>query len=244
MDELQNDNLTAPATEIPDAPAAESAPPADPFDSGADQFDRAYVERLRGESASYRTKAKPYEDAFGGYTDEDRAVWFEAAKLLADDPKAGGEYLRSVADAVLKQFEDAAVAAPAAPPSGDDQPFTRAEYRAMQEADRAAAVEAANLARIEGEARELGYTDLTSRQYRLLLMTAAELPSGDLKEAHALLEADRDKQVAEYLARKAADADENPTPPAGSGFAPSGEIQIRTFEDARKALEARIAAGK
>lgn len=225
-------------TETSDVAPVDATPPADPFETGADTFDRSYVERLRSESANYRTKAKPYEEAFGGYTDEDRAVWFEAAKLLADDPRAGGEYLRSVADAVLQQFAEPE---PPAPTPEDERPVTMAELRSMREADIAAAAEAANVSRIESEARELGYTDLTSRSYRLLLMTAADLPSGDLKEAHDLIEADKLRDREAWIRSKAADAD-GPTPPAGSGFAPSGEIEIKTFQDARKALEARIAA--
>lgn len=235
MDTPETPDLTAPVT---DATPAVDTPAADPFETGADSFDRAYVERLRGESANYRTKAKPYEEAFGGYTDEDRAVWFEAAKLLATDPKAGGEYLRSVADAVLQQYQE-----PAAPAAveGDEKPLTMAEYRSLREAESAQAKSDADVARIESEAKTLGYTDLTSRSYRNLLMVAAELPSGDLKEAHELLEGEKQKLISDYLAAKAAEAD-GPTPPAGSGFAPSGERQVKSFEDAKRGLDALLDA--
>ncbi|SPM31575.1 hypothetical protein [Mycobacterium terramassiliense] len=53
------DATTAETT--PDAPESDTAPNDEPAE-GADTFDRAYVEKLRKESAGYRDRAKTAED--------------------------------------------------------------------------------------------------------------------------------------------------------------------------------------
>src|SRR5688572_11490693 len=126
MDELQNDDLTETATETTDSDQSHNHD-ADPFDSGSDTFDRAYVEKLRQESANYRTKAKPYEETFGTYSDEDREIWFEAARRFAADPRDGGEYLKQIADAVLAEYQEQADADNEPITDDNDRPLTRAE---------------------------------------------------------------------------------------------------------------------
>jgi hypothetical protein len=208
-----------------------------------DSFGRDYVQALRRESASYRTKAKdfePFAKAFEGYSDDDRTVWQEAMRLVSEDPKAGGAYLEQIAKALLAE-EQAAVEAP--PAEGDDVPLTRAEYAQMREAEKVQAAQEAEVARIESEAKELGY-DSASDEYTYLLTVASRLPSGSLQEAHAKIEAAYQAKIDAYLAAKAADADGAGAPPADAGDAPSGERQIRNFQDARRAALARVEASK
>jgi hypothetical protein len=247
------DELSSEVTEDVQVPVTEEAPPAgdaatetDPFESGADSFDRAYVERLRKESAQYRTKAKEFEplaQAFEPYNDEDRAVWNEAMRLFAEDPKAGAEYMDKIVKAVQAGFEKERAEAEAPITDDNDKPLTRAEYAALREAEKAQAAQDAEVARIESEAKELGY-DPASDEYTYLLTVASRLQSGDIKEAHAKIEAAYQARIDKYLAAKAADAEGAGAPPADAGDAPSGERLIRSFKDAREAALARVEASK
>jgi hypothetical protein len=243
VDELE---AVEPVTEeyvAPEITGMGETPADDPFDTGADSFDRQYVEKLRKESASYRTKAKDYESyaqAFEPYGDEDRAVWQEAMRRFNEDPKSGAEYLDQIAKSVLASYDKEQAEADAPVTDENDVPLTRAEYARLREAERVAAEQAAEVTRIEGEAVKLGY-DPKSDEYTYLLTVASRLPSGSLKEAHAKIEAAYQAKIDAYVAKKAADA-EQASPPAADGSAPSGARQIRTFQDARAAAEARIAA--
>lgn len=242
MDDLTEETVPseASAPEQPSDGAAES----DPFDSGADSFDRAYVERLRKESAGYRTKAKEYESyasAFEPYGDEDRAVWQEAMKRFNEDPKSGAEYLDAIAKAVLAEYTEAAA-------SGDegDEP----KYLTQSDVDRifsereAAAEQATEVARIESEAKELGY-DTASDEYTYLLTVASRLPSGSVAEAHAKIEAAYEARIQARLAELQAEADGGPTVPGeGAGAPPSTERPLRTWADADAAFRARMEAEK
>jgi hypothetical protein len=204
------------------------------------------VERLRKESASYRTKAKEYEplaQAFEPYNDEDRKVWNEAMRLFAEDPKSGAEYMDKIAKAVLANYEEQQAAEAEPITDENDKPLTRAEYAQLREAEKAQAAQDAEVSRIESEAKELGY-DTASDEYTYLLTVASRLQSGDIREAHAKIEASHQARIDAYLAAKAADADGAGSPPVDSGDAPSGERQIRTFGDARAAALARVEASK
>lgn len=241
MDELEE---VEPVAVEESAPVAETAPESDPFDTGADTFDRQYVERLRKESGNYRTKAKEYEGyakSFEAYGDEDRAVWTEAMRRFNEDPKSGAEYLDAIAKSVLAEYQDKADE-----PITDenDKPLTLAEYQSLREQERAAAEQAAEVSRIESEAKTLGY-DPTSDEYTYLLTVASRLKSGSLEEAHAKIEAAYDKRVEKRLAEMKAEAAGSPTAPnAGSGAQPSGERQLKTWADAERASKARLEASQ
>lgn len=236
--------LTEAATEVPAADVTDSPVDTDPFDSGSDTFDRSYVEKLRSESANYRTKAKAaeeYLEVFGGYSDEDREVWKEAARRFAADPRDGGEYLKQIADAVLAEYQEQAEA----PITDDhDKPLTRAEYQALREQERAQAEQDAEVARIEKKAADLGY-DTASEEYTYLLTVASRLPDGDLDKAHAKIQAAEEARFQARLDKMKADAEGSPTAPsAGAGAAPSGERQLKTWRDAELASKARLEAAQ
>jgi hypothetical protein len=217
---------------------------ADPFETGADTFDRSYVEKLRQESASYRTKAKPYEETFGAYSDEDREVWFEAARRFAADPRDGGEYLKQIADAVLAEYQEQQAADDGPITDENDKPLTVAQYRELREAERAQAEQDAEVARIEKRAADLGY-DTASEEYTYLLTVASRLPDGDLEKAHAKIQAAEEARFQARLDKMKADAEGSPTAPsAGAGAAPSGERQLKTWRDAELASKARLEAAQ
>lgn len=230
--------VTEPATDATTtAPVTESAPPADTSTEEPTSFSREYVQELRREAAGYRTKAQPYEETFGVYTDEDRQVWMEAAKLVANDPKAGAEYLENIVKALKASQE----AAPASDPADENRPLTVAEFNKLQAEAKAEAAQTAEISRIEKQATDLGY-DTESHHYTTLLTVASRLPSGDIAEAHKVLEAEKQAYRDSIIAELQATADGSPRVPSGAATAPSGEKQIKTFKDAAAAAEARISA--
>lgn len=241
MADSETPDLTETATDAPPGEANDAPVDTDPFDAGSDTFDRSYVEKLRKESANYRTKAQPYEETFGSYSDEDREVWFEAARRFAADPRDGGEYLKQIADAVLAEYQEQQDE----PVTDDnDVPLTMAQYQALRDAERQQAEQDAEVARIEKKAADLGY-DTASEEYTYLLTVASRLPDGDLDKAHAKIQAAEEARFQARLDKMKADAEGSPTAPnSGSGAAPSGERQLKTWRDAELASRARLEAAQ
>lgn len=68
-----------------------------------DSFDRAYVEKLRAEAAKYRTSLRPFEQAFGDFTDAERTYLFGLIRNLNHDPSAGAVGFRDMAKDILKE---------------------------------------------------------------------------------------------------------------------------------------------
>lgn len=239
-DSEETPDLTETAT---DAPAADAPVDTDPFDGGADTFDRSYVEKLRGESANYRTKAKEYESyakAFEPYGDEDRAVWQEAMRRFNEDPKGGADYLEAIAKAVKAEYQEQDEPVT----DENDVPLTMSQYQALRDAEKAQAEQDAEVSRIEKQAQGLGY-DTASEEYTYLLTVASRLPDGDLDKAHAKIQAAEEARFQARLAKMQADAEGAPTAPnAGAGAAPSGERQLKTWRDAELASRARLEAAQ
>lgn len=233
--------LEAPVTDAastPDPVASTTPAPDTTTTSEPDTFSREYVQELRREAAGYRERAKAgeqYSEIFGAYSDEDRAAWLELGKAWKDDPKTAAANMKRIAEAALEQYVEQMEA--------DNQPLTRAEYKAMQEQAVKAAKEAETQARIEHEAASLGYSK-DSLDYEILLLTAARTSNGDIKAAHEALRAQKQKAIDEFLAQKAAEAEGSPKPPVGSGGAASTERKIDGWNSARASLEARIAAAR
>lgn len=78
----------APAPDPAQAPAADGAP--------AETFSREYVEELRQEAAKYRTRAKPYEEAFSNLSETERSGLLNLAQDLERNPDAALETLSRV----------------------------------------------------------------------------------------------------------------------------------------------------
>lgn len=239
---------------IPTTPAADpgtSAPPevpaapsndVDPFDvAETTQFSRDYVQRTRAEAAKYRTRAKeleataaPYQEVFGEYDPEDRAVWFDLAKSYRDDPSAAAARMRELADHILKGEQ---------PDPEAEAPLTAAEFEKRWTAKEEAKTQAAVVASIQKEAQDLGYTRDT-RAYKVLLLTAKEDTQGDIKAAHELLERERQAAVDSFVERKAREADGSYVAPGANGSVPSQAKPIASWDDADAALQALLDAGK
>lgn len=233
-----------PAAEAPAAPPAQEAPAAQeaPLDLDGelegDKFDRPYVERLRREAAAARTRAKELESVFDGYGDDEREGLAQLARMLKEDPRAAANEMKAAYDAIMAQYQEES--APESDFSDADRILTYGEYQKLQEAQ---AVQAEQRA-IEAEARELGYNvKANDTDYRLLLLTAQnQTKTGSLAEAHQILKAREQAVIDKYLAAKAADAENSYQAPAdNAGQIPSNSEPIRSFKDARSALENYIA---
>jgi hypothetical protein len=222
----------------PEAPTASAAPDAgaDPFESGAESFPRAYVEKLRQEAADRRTAAKPYEEAFSAYGQEERAVWLQIAKLTVEDPAAAKEVMDSLFSSML------ADEAPEEPTSEDDRPLTRKELEQWSKDQEAAKQEAAAVSAVEKEAEALGYKQ-GDWNYFALLKRAMSDHGGDLAAAHAAFEADKQKVIDEYVAGKQESGAKWPAGmPGGAAPADATGGAPRTFDQAKASAVARMRA--
>lgn len=206
------------AGDAPAAPAAEA--PAEP-----DVFDRAYVEELRGESAKYRTKAKPFLEAFDGIDEADRDTFLYLAQTYKADPVRAAQEMARLAQGLLGDEPEA----PAAP--ADPEVMTVAKYQEMRR-EEAIASEAK---RIEAEAVGLGYAKGTP-EYQYLLAVARN-GDGNIAAAHAYIQQREQAAVQAYLAKKAAEADGAPTVGTGPSAPAGTERQIKTWRDAESAID-------
>jgi hypothetical protein len=196
-------------------------------------IDPAYVEQLRREAAERRAKLKTYEDVFGLYDDEDRQVWFELAKVVAQDPKEGGKMMYELGRRLLGEEEET-------------EPKTETPPDPVQIVDKivseklSAWEEEQQIREIQQEARALGY-DPDSREYLNLLWVAYRETNGDLKAAHQKIEADKERLVQEFLEAQKAQNEQFPPQPA-SGTVAGNEREIRTLEEAKASMKERLRA--
>lgn len=233
------ENLEESAAPVTDnsSPEADTAP-ADEFDTGAETFDRAYVEKLRKEAASYRTKAQPYAEVFDGIADEDREVLLDMARQYKTDPKAAISYFEQVTNGLRETFAEEI----ARTEDELNRPLTRGELDKIFAERETKSKQEADTARITAEAKDLGY-DADNPMLVTLLDLASKTPGGDLKAAHDKIEALYEARVQAAIDKMKADADSSPTAPSsGSGAAPSGERQLKTWNDADAAFRARLEA--
>jgi hypothetical protein len=230
------------------ANAADGTPGADPYDTGADTFDRSYVEKLRQENARYRTAAKQYEEVFSPYNDEARAEWFEVIQTLAKDPQAGAQYMLDVAESILGTAEgegvqNAGAAAAAATQAVQDGALTQADLvEFMQEWSRQEREERAlndATSAILREAHDLGYNEGTPEFVEVMYLTAHQT-GGDVKAAHDFLVAREQAAVERYLAGRTADANGTPRLPVGGAPVGNRPTEIKTWEDAERAAYERL----
>lgn len=234
------ESVAAPEAAAPEAPAA---PAGDPFETGADTFDRAYVEKLRQESARYRTERNQFTDAFEGYEDADRGVLLDLARTLRTDPTAAAEWMREQAEAILQGQQ---------PPPAEQQPGEyltrdqlRAEYDRLRNEERATEQRNRSVEAINTTVKELGY-DPNGFDGMAFMAYAMQHHPGDLKAAHeavsAMKTAERQTAIDEYLNGKKAAA-EGGVQPVHSGGAPVAAGQTpKTNAEMRAAAEAMLEA--
>lgn len=201
--------------------------PDDPFDTGAESFERAYVERIRGEAAEHRTKLKPYEEALGGFNDDERQAILDMAKLLGTDPAKAADWMEQVVKGIRGDQPPAPEVAPA--PVGGDQPLTRADLDAIFGQREAAERDRQVMQEVYAELNKVGLDPeskdpVAAAEAIVVMKVAAEVTAGDIAAAHKLVIEDRKQAIIdEFVASKSKDAK---TPGAGPiGGTPSGERQ-------------------
>lgn len=198
-----------------------------------DTFDRKYVEKLRKESASYRERAKKYEAVFEGYEDGAVDEWREMITNFKADPKSVAEQWKDLSGKILEQFTPAEQEVIEEALNDDETPLTMSQLQNILDT-RQKDMELEKLVTdIEREASDLGY-NLKSREYKVLLMTAQELRSGSITEAHELLQAEKQKVIDAFVAEQSKGADRHV--PSGLAGVPNREKEIKSMKDAKEAL--------
>lgn len=198
---------TAPQPPPPPEPEPESDPLVDPFDYGQQQFDRRYVEKLRGEAASKRmalreveTKLGRYEQALGQLAPDDQDALLGFAQLLVSDPNTAATWMVETGNALQQQFADAQAALNPDQPAPMGETLTRAEVEQMlaqhQAAQQAEQRKAEMIGHWNREATRLGYNPFARAdapegpkawiQFQSLVKMA-EITGGNLEQAHQML---------------------------------------------------------
>jgi hypothetical protein len=234
---------TAPVTEavIPAAtPAADAAVDAAVAATGQsedkwDEKTRKYIEDLRDESAKYRKRGQRYNDVFDGYEEDAVSEWLDLANTLKNDPRAAAERFQTIAQAILEANQEPEV--PAVDPNAAAEMFTKADFeKLMAERDAKADLDR-RVAKIEVDARGLGY-EVGSESYQELLWIASQIKSGSIQEAHAKMQA----KYQAFFDAKVKEMGGAPAPVVPANGAPaSGERQLKTFDQANEALDAYLA---
>jgi hypothetical protein len=240
-------------------PPVASSPPADaaggdPFaELPADQplFPRSYVEKLRNEGHKYRTEAQStaqkyaeYDKVYGIYDDQDRQVWMDLARTWAVDPNRAAEAMQAIARSVLGEPEMASSrpAEPEAETSEDGNvdmsQLTPEQVQQMISdaltADRQTAAEQRAVEDIYSEVRSLGY-DPDTREGFMVLWTANNETDGDLNAAVERIKQYRQGIIDEYVAGRSG---QHPQPAPTNGVSANQQVEITSFDEARKATEA------
>lgn len=225
---------------------AAPAPASDPFDTETNtQFDRAYVTKLREEAARHRTEAaaakkntERYQSVFSAWGDDDADVLLDVLAEAAQDPKAGAARLKEIAAILAGDIQETTTADAGTPKS---TAITQEDLdRLLTEREQAASLKQ-EVARVESEAEALGYKKGSADYFKLLWMTK-ETHNFDMGAADKAIKAEKEAAVAEYLAKKAADADGGAGAPPAGGAPPSNSEPITNLKQASASARARIAA--
>lgn len=210
------------------AQAAESA--ANVAEADPKSFSAEYVADLRRESANYRIKAQQLGAPWEGVTEDDQKVWQEMIRITQKDPKAGAEYMQNIAK-YLQGGQD--------PAPQEQRSMSQQDIARMVDERVSAATQSQIVADINREAQDLGYKP-GSLDYMNLLWVAEHETNTDLKAAHKRLEESRESWVNSEIERKRAEMNGWPTPVRGGTPPAPVENKIKSFEDARKAMDARL----
>lgn len=232
------------------APAGEPAetPDVDPNDTfndpQVDTFNREYVEKLRKESAGYRTKNKEYEEkvtkyeqGFDGWTPEDQDYWIDTISKVGKGDPDGIKRLDDILKAVSPKSPET---------KPDEEPAVSKKFLTADDLQKALAAkdeehrQSEHVKAISQQAKELGY-DENEPEYVTLMVVAKDDFNGDIQKAHEKLQAGKQKIIDDYIAEKAAAASGHR--PAKRGAPASREEQeIKDFAGSKSALESRLAA--
>ena len=235
-------------------PAVEAAPvdaPAEPdlFEAGADQFPRAYVEKLRQEAADYRTKYAPYRDTFTDVDPDVQEYLLDLNKQLLTDPAGAAAELRELLDRIDPKSAEGKAVAAAIEEIPEDKPLTLKEWKTIQAADAKKTAAEKEVESIYDLAKKLDasydkdtddFGDLAS-----LLYVASHRTKGDLEKAHALRSERFNKIVEGEVEKRLADIKSGArkwAPVSSTGSTPiEPKNEPKTFAEARKRSESRLA---
>lgn len=210
---------------------ASTEPVVEPGDDTIPETLRPYIKQLRDEAADRRVALKPYEDVFGQLDPEESTALLSVIGGLVNEETAyeAAQQLKAVVESILGDGTE-----------DPDRPLTRADLERIRKEEEAQAQQEQAVQAVLHEAAELGYPDGTREQRRLLDLAVNET-AGDLKAAHAAIQAERDAIIADYAKQVMEGKAKWPTIAPATGGTPSdttGEPP-KSWAEARKASEAR-----
>lgn len=240
-------------------PAADTTPAAepdadDPWDAGADTFDRPYVESLRKENQRRRQRSKRYDEVFDGYTDDERDFLLNLASEVRSNPAQAAQRAAQLAQVLGATPAEQQQVANEVDESGpltakdiaqiiDQQLSARDQRHAAQQQEQE---QKAAVAEVFTDAEKLGYEQDTPEFINLLYVAARDQehdPATALQLAHKQIQAQRQQVIDDYLAQKAKESDQTPDTRTPGGSAPSGEKKIASIKAATAALRASNLGG-
>lgn len=236
MTDIPVDSAPAPVADTPATPVADAPVEDAPVSTPAEEtFPRTYVEELRQESAKYRTKVKPYEDAFADYDDDSRQAFLSLARDLIEAPEDAARRMLQVSRELLGDEFDKVLSDPT------PKPLTKDDVERLLAEKETVAQQQAAIRAVEDEATALGYAEKSADRAFLFSIASTET-AGDLKAAHEKIESRKQEIIDAYLAEKQGQADAFPTPTTAGVGAGQDNGPAKDFTEARRRFEARSAA--
>jgi len=243
----------SPAVEPVVEPVVE--PEVDPFDDEAtDTFERAYVEKIRREAAERRTSLKPYEEAFAPFSEPEREVLMSLVRDIGNPETIGeaAQRMKDLAERILAPDEETPEPVTPEPTPEVEIPKTAEELQAFIDKYVSDRETASSTAAAEAKAQEdavqavikettdLGYEPGT-REYETVLLRASQQFDGDVKAAHAAIEAEKQAVIDKFVEEAALKGAVFPKVAGGSGAPadPAGGHD-KTWAGARKSMLSRI----
>lgn len=255
-------SAAAEAAAVPKAPEPPAPDPEIEEIPEGDTFDRAYVERLRGEAAKHRTAKQDMLRHFDGYSEAERTRFLELAAKLQSSPEEALEEFRGVTNRLAAQLgkEPFMNEAPTPDPIPVSEPEPVDASSALTandverlvserlEAERNAAAQEAEIKSTfaEAEALDDSYKDPTVKSY---LFAVAQHNNTNLAGAHEIIQAQRQAAEDEAVERYRQSLREGGTPghpprlPAGDPTTGTkNQGPPKTLEEARARAEERFNA--
>lgn len=208
------------------------------FDALPPQW-QAEVRRLRDESAESRVKANRYAKPFSSLEPHEQDWLLALAQDLGDPDKQAeaARRMQAVAGSLLEGVQE---------PEDTEQPLTLSQLREIQAQEAAQAQQDAEVQAIFKEAEDLGYKKDTADFALLMWLSAnADKPeeAGDLKAAHAKIEAGRRHIIDTWVAEQKAKG-QFPGVVGGGGTPSSASGPPKTIAEASDRARARAEAAK
>lgn len=229
-----------PRPQLPPEPSVAPPPPAVEAPSEPKMYPEDIVRSLRDENAKWRTRTQRFESAFADMSDEDVEAYLSYIKLSNLANSGNQDAINELTAAGLWE----AASEPAPEPTPEDRPLTRREFEQLltqQFAERdARQAEAANMAYLHKEARDLGYEPGTPN-YALLINIADSLGRDQvdlggkslLEVAHQGVQDHYQKQWERFMERKTTESQQGITLPTNGGApippvnTPSSRMELR-----------------